>query len=133
MPKGISQLAKTVLSIPTHIRNLLSAGAFAGANGILFTNPRDLANAFKEGAQISGLFNLRNFRKDELEKAYQEMLELGIVNSQVQIGDIKNLFRDVKYGDAIGSTDAVLRPMMSKLKAIPTYLQGKYVFILRRR
>ena len=55
------------------------------------------------------------------------MLELGIVNSQVQIGDIKNLFRDVKYGDAIGSTDAVLRPMMSKLKAIPTYLQGKYV------
>ena len=127
VPKGISQLAKTVLSIPTHIRNLLSAGAFAGANGILFTNPKDLANAFKEGAQISGLFNLRNFRKDELEKAYQEMLELGIVNSQVQIGDIKNLFRDVKYGDAIGSTDAVLRPMMSKLKAIPTYLQGKYV------
>ena len=27
-PKGISQLAKTVLSIPTHLRNFFSAGAF---------------------------------------------------------------------------------------------------------
>ena len=35
-PKAISQLAKTVLSIPTHLRNFFSAGAFAGANGILF-------------------------------------------------------------------------------------------------
>ena len=42
-PKGISQIAKTVLSIPTHLRNFFSAGAFAGANGILFdglTNPK---------------------------------------------------------------------------------------------
>ena len=29
-PKGVSQLAKTVLSIPTHLRNFFSAGAFAG-------------------------------------------------------------------------------------------------------
>ena len=50
-PKGISQLAKTVLSIPTHLRNFFSAGAFAGANGILFegiTNP-GLLRAFTEG------------------------------------------------------------------------------------
>ena len=52
----------------------MSAGAFAGANGILFTNPADLAKAFKDGAQISGLFNLRNFREADLEKAYREML-----------------------------------------------------------
>jgi hypothetical protein len=35
-PKAGAQYAKTVLSIPTHIRNVLSAGAFAGANGIFF-------------------------------------------------------------------------------------------------
>ncbi len=35
-PKATAQLAKTVLSIPTHLRNLISAGAFASANGILF-------------------------------------------------------------------------------------------------
>ena len=93
IPKAGSQLAKTVLSIPTHIRNLMSAGGFAGANGVLLSNPKDLANAFKEGAQISGLFNLKNFRQADLEKAYREMLELGIVNQQVQIGDMKNIFK----------------------------------------
>ena len=127
VPKGISQLAKTVLSIPTHIRNVLSAGAFAGANGILFTNPRDLASAFKEGAQISGLFNLKNFREADLEKAYREMLELGIVNQQIQVGDLKNIFKTARFGEDVGNTDAVLRPLMSRLKAIPKYLQDKYV------
>jgi hypothetical protein len=127
VPKGISQLAKTVLSIPTHIRNVLSAGAFAGANGVLFTNPKDLANAFKEGAQISGLFNLKNFREADLEKAYREMLELGIVNQQIQVGDLKNIFKTARFGEDVGNTDAVLRPMMSRLKAIPKYLQDKYV------
>ncbi len=127
IPKGTAQLAKTVLSIPTHIRNFMSAGAFAGANGVLFTNPKDLANAFKEGARISGLFNLRNFREADLEKAYREMLELGIVNQQVQIGDMKNLFKAASFGDNVANTDAVLRPLMSRLKAIPAWLQGKYV------
>ncbi len=47
-PKGISQLAKTVLSIPTHLRNLFSAGAFAGANGTLFENPKLIKDAFQE-------------------------------------------------------------------------------------
>ena len=126
IPKAGSQLAKTVLSIPTHVRNVMSAGAFAGANGVLFTNPADLAKAFKEGAQISGLFNLKNFREADLEKAYREMLELGIVNQQVQIGDMKNIFKAANFGEGV-NTDAILRPLMSRLKAIPRYLQGKYV------
>ena len=126
IPKAGSQLAKTVLSIPTHVRNVMSAGAFAGANGVLFTNPADLAKAFKEGAQISGLFNLKSYRPDQLEKAYREMLELGIVNQQVQIGDMKNIFKAANFGEGV-NTDAILRPLMSRLKAIPSYLQGKYV------
>ena len=35
-PKATAQLAKPVFSIPTHLRNFLSAGAFAAANGVLF-------------------------------------------------------------------------------------------------
>jgi len=36
LPKAASQVAKTILSPVTHIRNFISAGAFAGANGIFF-------------------------------------------------------------------------------------------------
>ena len=34
-PKATSQIAKTILSPFTHVRNFLSAGAFATANGII--------------------------------------------------------------------------------------------------
>ena len=34
-PKATSQIAKTILSPVTHLRNFVSAGAFAAANGIL--------------------------------------------------------------------------------------------------
>jgi len=61
-PKATAQLAKTVLSIPTHLRNVISAGAFAAANGILtegLINPKLLGNAFRKGWQISGVANLK--------------------------------------------------------------------------
>tara|TARA_R100000951_G_scaffold42929_1_gene36086 strand:+ start:2668 stop:6690 length:4023 start_codon:yes stop_codon:yes gene_type:complete len=131
-PKATAQLAKTVLSIPTHLRNLISAGAFAGANGILFEgllDPKLLGNSFRKGWNISGVGNLKATRFDDptFEKAYRELLELGIVNSQTQIGDLKNLLRDVNFGDKLTDLDSMLSPMMSKLKKIPEYLQGKYV------
>ena len=130
-PKAASQLAKTVFSIPTHLRNIISAGAFAAANGILFQgfrNPKMLGDAFRKGWQISGVGNLRNTRFDDaaFEKAYRELLELGVVNSQVQIGDLRALMKDVQFGDKISDLDSVLNPMLSKLKKIPEYLQGKY-------
>jgi len=130
-PKAASQLAKTVFSIPTHLRNIISAGAFASANGILFQgfrNPKMLGDAFRRGWEISGVGNLKNTRFKDLdfENAYRELLELGVVNSQVQIGDLRALMKDVNFGDKIGDLDAVLNPMLSKLKKIPEYLQGKY-------
>ncbi len=131
-PKATAQLAKTVLSIPTHLRNIISAGAFAAANGILtegLINPKLLGNAFRKGWQISGVGNLKNtrFKDADFEKAYRELLELGVVNSQVQIGDLRNLLRDVNFGDSIMDLDKILNPMLTKLKKIPEYLQGKYV------
>ena len=131
-PKATAQLAKTVLSIPTHLRNLISAGAFASANGILFEgffDPKLLGNSFRKGWQISGVGNIKNTRFDDVafEKAYRELLELGIVNSQTQIGDLKNLLRDVNFGDKLTDLDSMISPMMSRLKKIPEYLQGKYV------
>ena len=128
-PKGISQIGKTVLSIPTHIRNFMSAGAFAGANGVLFeglTQPKLLAKAFREGIDVSGLMKFGPTHP-KAQAAYNELLELGVVNSQVQIGDLKNLLRDLKFGEQASNTDAVLRPMLSKFKKILEGFQGKYV------
>ena len=129
LPKGISQIAKTVLSIPTHLRNFFSAGAFAGANGILFeglVNPKLLSKAFADGIDISGLLKGAP-GSARAQAAYQELLELGVVNSQVQIGDLKNLLRDIKFGEQATNTDAVLRPMLSKFKKLLEFAQGKYV------
>jgi hypothetical protein len=125
-PKGVSQIAKTVLSIPTHIRNFLSAGAFAGANGILFENPKVVAQAFRDGVNISGLLNVGT-KDPAFEKLYRELIELGVVNQQVQIGDLKNLLRDIKFGEQVSNTDSVLRPMLSKLRKLGQFFQGKYV------
>ena len=122
-PKGLSQIAKTVLSIPTHLRNVFSAGAFAGANGTLFENPALIKEAFEEsfGALQVGT------RGEAANKAYQELLELGVVNSQVQIGDLMNLLRDVKFGEGMLNTDNFLRPMLNKLKKGQKFFQDLYV------
>jgi len=128
-PKAISQLAKTVLSIPTHLRNFFSAGAFAGANGILFeglTNPKLLGKAFAEGIDVSALLKLGP-GSAKAQAAYRELLELGVVNSQVQIGDLINLLRDARGGEAIAQTDTILRPFLRKLKKLGQFFQGKYV------
>ena len=129
LPKGISQISKTVLSIPTHLRNFFSAGAFAGANGILFeglVDPKALGKAFRDGIDISGLLK-GGPGSARAQEAYRELLELGVVNSQVQIGDLKNLLRDIKFGDQATVTDSILRPMMSKFKKVLEFAQGKYV------
>jgi hypothetical protein len=128
-PKGISQMAKTVLSIPTHLRNFFSAGAFAGANGIFFeglTNPGLLKKAFAEGVDTSALLKLGP-GSAEAQAAYRELLELGVVNSQVQIGDLINLLRDATGNPGVVSTDAILKPFMTKLKKLGQFFQGKYV------
>jgi len=124
-PKGISQLAKTVLSVPTHLRNFISAFGFAGANGNLF-EPTFYTKAFKNGLDISGLLKAGP-TSPKFQEAYRELLELGIVNSQVQIGDLKNLLRDIRFGEQIANTDTILRPFMSKLRKIGEFAQGKYV------
>jgi len=128
-PKGISQLAKTVLSIPTHLRNFFSAGAFASANGIFFeglTNPGLLKKAFAEGIDTSGLLKLGP-NSAQAQEAYRELLELGVVNSQVQIGDLINLLKDATGNPGVVSTDTILRPMLTKLKKLGNFFQGKYV------
>ena len=124
-PKAASQMAKTILSIPTHLRNLISAGMFTVANGTI-AEPYFWRNTVK-GFKGSGLFKLGP-KSPEMQKMYQELLELGVVNSQVQIGDLTALFKDViQGGDQFFTPDTVLKSFFKKMKKAGSFLQGKYV------
>ena len=101
----------------------MPATAFSAGNGILFENPALVGRAFRDAF---GKLQVGT-RTAEANEAYRELLELGIVNSQTQIGDLKNLLRDVNFGDKLTDLDSMISPMMSRLKKIPEYLQGKYV------
>ena len=125
-PKGVSQLSKTVFSVPTHLRNMISAFGFSGANGILFENPTVVAKAFREGIDVSGLTKF-GANHPKAQEAYRELLELGVVNSQVQIGDLKALLTDVRLGEQVANIDSIISPFMRKMKKTKEFFQGKYV------
>jgi len=92
-PKATSQIAKTILSPITHVRNFVSAGAFAAANGIV-PNADAMKNAY-QALQIP----LKGARQQN--DFYRELLELGVVNSNVRLGDIQRLLSDVKFGETV--------------------------------
>ena len=109
-PKGIAQVAKTILSPVTHFRNLFSATGFSAANGIMFEDPRVVGRAFKDAF---GDLQIGKSTKEQ-SQAYQKLLKLGVVNSQVQLGDIKNLLKDVRFGENL-NIDRPLESMGKKL------------------
>jgi hypothetical protein len=111
-PKATSQIAKTILSPVTHIRNFVSSGAFATANGII-PDVDSMRKAYK--ALQTGLPGTR-----QNNDFYRELLELGVVNSNTKLGDLNRLLKDVGFGDTV-SSDKVLQLMMkpfSKLKKV---------------
>ena len=113
-PKAFSQYAKTILSIPTHFRNFFSSSGFALANGAL-ANPIYFTQGMKR-AKDSLQLGLRDPKAMEY---YRELLELGVVNSNVRYGDLKNLMRDAKIFESGNvATDSILGPMMRSLGKI---------------
>ena len=120
-PKAGAQYAKTILSVPTHIRNFLSSGAFSLGNGTVFTDPVTFGRAMKNAfgtVQVGGPRSPISMEK------YREYLELGIVNTNVRYGDLRNLMKDVRFGEGNFATDSVLKPMLRKLAApIPSVAQ----------
>ena len=104
-PKATSQIAKTILSPITHVRNFLSASAFATANGIIpgvTLTPAMMKEAFS-ALQV----NMKGTRQQN--ELYQKLLRLGVVNSQVQVGDLVRLMEDVKFGETFNSYNGLSR------------------------
>jgi len=121
-PKGMSQMAKTILAPFTHVRNFISAAAFASANGILpFGNTKDVRAAWN-ALQVAG----PGTRKSN--QFYQELLDLGVVNSQVQLGDLKKLLEDVDFGSTLNqlNSDYGLNKLLKGLNKIKKGAQDAY-------
>ena len=109
------------------MRNFFSAGAFAAANGIFPAAIKDVSievggefitgNPMKIAYQAlqTGLKGTR--QQNEL---YQKLLKLGVVNTNVKMGDLTRLLEDVDFGSTLSSSKgmrALLRPL-SRLKSV---------------
>jgi len=116
-PKATSQIAKTILSPFTHVRNFISAGAFATANGIIPT-----PSAMKEAY---GALQIRLKGAQSQNELYRKLLKLGVVNSNVRIGDLSKLLEDVKFGETLTS-DKGLRLLLKPLSKIKSVAQDAY-------
>tara|TARA_Y100000310_G_scaffold36671_1_gene34524 strand:+ start:1377 stop:6041 length:4665 start_codon:yes stop_codon:yes gene_type:complete len=120
-PKALSQAAKTIFSGVTHIRNFVSAGAFAAANGNLL-NPQNYKGAGKLAfgpALSDSLFGAKPFTKEAL-RQYNELQRLGVINTSVKASELKALMNDLNWKDIannnISGFQGMFRPF-AKLKS----------------
>ena len=79
---------------------------------------------------------------------YQKLLRLGVVNSQVQLGDLRNLLKDVKFGGITGNVAQNLdsyglksiiknfKKLLKNFQKMPIQLKmisGKYFHLLEKQ
>jgi len=121
-PKATSQIAKTILSPITHVRNFVSAGAFAGANGLIpgLVSPTDMAAAMKDAYKALQIPGARMAND-----AYRDLLRLGVVNSNVRLGDLQRLLKDVNFGETLTAQKG-LRGLMRPLSKAKKWTEEMY-------
>lgn len=112
LPKAVSQYNKTILSVPTQIKNFLANSMFALANGTVFESPDIIAQAAKR----AGMTAQYGLRKPLSMEQYREYMRLGIVDTSAVKGDLDNLLRDTRLS-ANGNlgTDSLLDPLVKSL------------------
>ena len=112
LPKAISQYDKTILSVPTQIKNFLANGAFALSNGTIFESPEIIAQAAKQAGMTAQL----GIRQPLSMEKYREYLRLGIAESSPIYGDLKNSLKDTRLSaDGNIGTDSILKPLINTL------------------
>ena len=118
-PKATSQIAKTILSPVTHLRNFISAGAFAAANGIIPAVDTAAVKSAYQALQTP----LKGTRQQN--EFYEKLLRLGVVNSNVRLGDLTRLLEDVKFGETMTS-DKGMRLLLKPLSRLKQASQDLY-------
>jgi len=113
VPKAISQYSKTILSVPTQIKNFLANGAFALSNGTVFESPEIIAQAIKKSGFSVQLGNLSSPLSAD---AYRRYLKLGLTESNPLTGDLGSLLKDTRISaDGNIGTDSLLKPLIKSL------------------
>jgi len=116
-PKGLSQIAKTILSPVTHMRNFVSASFFATANGII-PDGEAIKKAYQAlQTPLKGTRQQNDF--------YEELLKLGVVNNNVRLGDLTRLLEDVNFGETM-TADKGFRLLLKPLSKIKSVSQDLY-------
>ena len=121
-PKAGAQIAKTVLSPTTHMRNFLSASGFSLANGTLFTNPKIMAEAAASAARTVQL----GLRSPKAMEEYREMLELGVVNSNTRMGDYVSLLEDIGAKSGVSYSESAWKGLLKKMAKLAEPAQKLY-------
>jgi hypothetical protein len=90
----------------------------------MFENPKLLAKAMSDALDTTGLLKFE-VNSPRAQQAYRDGLELGLANTQVQIGDYKGLINTLQKGEQGIDIDSTLRPFMSRLKKLGNFFTGK--------
>jgi len=123
-PKAGAQYAKTILSVPTHIRNFLSSSAFSFANGTMFTDPRVFKRAMDNAF---GTVQVGGPRKEFMQDLYVAEDDFWkVINYEVQL---------VQRGDRYAKAGIKISPQALKQEVaqivqdtVPNYAKvGEFV------
>jgi hypothetical protein len=115
IPKGLTQVSKTVLGPFTHTRNFVTQGQFVLANGNLFKDPRKIVDNFKRAFNtIQPQLIYRNLPKDQAMAKF--LIEEGVMSSSAIATDIAGLIDDMsKTGDVYSRLFGKFGDKMKKL------------------
>jgi len=118
-PKAASQVSKTILSALTHVRNFISAGAFAAANGIIYPGYGDVQRLFGTGVTgqkslIKEAFDITSGRVvGKMTPVGQDLLErltrVQVTGNPAGLGETRKLIADV-----FGAPDEAARTIFGK-------------------
>ena len=97
IPKGATQISKTILGPFTHTRNFVGSSIFAMASGNVFKNPITVVKNFKQAFNtVQPQLLYRNLPKDQA--MYKFLLEEQVVNSSAVARDIAGVLDDIGKG-----------------------------------
>ena len=94
IPKGLTQISKTILGPFTHTRNFITQAEFALMTGNLFKDPRKIAENFKRAFNtIQPQLLYRNLPKDQAMAKF--LIEEGVMSTSAVANDLGGMLDDM--------------------------------------